>query len=263
MVSQKILNPDILNISKEYVDKINRGRSMLIIFLYLVIGIGSNYFKFTTGNSTPTASTSEVLSQFIQGEEGGEVTYKTSFDCSGNLANVEKLICSNPSIANLDLELSQKFELLKSNQDFVVSQREWIRERNRCQDVTCLYNIYQNRLKALQYDVTTSQDNVSYEIARKLANESKYEEAYEIWLPLAKSGDSKAQMGLAKLFLRGDGVERDYTLGFYWTEKAAQQNNAEAQNYLGRLYRNGDGTSVNLEKSEYWFRKAEENGYRR
>ena len=106
-------------------------------------------------------------------------------------------------------------------------------------------------------------DDVSYETGRRLANESRYEEAFEVWLPLAKSGDPKAQIGLAKLYLRGDGLEKDYSQGFYWTQKAAEQNNAEAQHYLGRLYRNGDGTRIDPEESEYWFRKAEENGYQR
>lgn len=203
-------------------------------------------------------------SKFVdqQRTNDSETTYKTSFNCYGSLTNVEKLICSNPSIASLDLELSQKFDLLKSNQAYVFSQREWVRERNKCEDVLCLENVYRKRLFALQNNTAAFHNNHSFEAGRDLANKFKYREAYNIWMSLAQSGDPKSQMGLAKLYLRGDGVEKDYKQGFYWTQKSAEQNNAEAQHYLGMLYKNGDGTDMDLKKSEFWFRKAEENGYR-
>lgn len=187
---------------------------------------------------------------------------KTSFSCNAELTNVEQLICSNADLAHLDVEVSKRYERLRTNGEYVASQRRWLAQRNQCLDAACLYEAYRQRLDFLPGDSTQTSEDL-YRTGRRLANESKYKEAYAVWLPQAVSGDPKAQMGLAKLYLRGDGLARDYVQGFYWTQKAAVQNNPEAQHYLGRLYRNGDGTAPDLEKSAYWFRKAEENGYQK
>ena len=56
-----------------------------------------------------------------------------------------------------------------------------------------------------------------------------YQNAFKIWLPLAKSGVMEAQVNLGHMYIRGDGVKKDYAEAAKWYKKAAEQGYAEAQ----------------------------------
>jgi len=54
-------------------------------------------------------------------------------------------------------------------------------------------------------------------------NAGNYEQAYEIFTPLAEAGDAKAQHLLGHMYIEGDGVERDVKQGLLWFRMAAKQ----------------------------------------
>ena len=54
-------------------------------------------------------------------------------------------------------------------------------------------------------------------------NAGDYEQAHEIFLPLAESGNAKAQHLLGHMYIEGDGVEIDTKQGLQWFRKAAKQ----------------------------------------
>ena len=66
-------------------------------------------------------------------------TYKTSFDCASARAPVEKLICRDPQLAQMDLEMSRLFRLALTDEHSVpppekviIDQQFWIDARNQC-----------------------------------------------------------------------------------------------------------------------------------
>lgn len=72
----------------------------------------------------------------------------------------------------------------------------------------------------------------------------------------ARSGDSKAQLFLARCYAHGYGIERNMEKSFYWIEKAAEQNDLEALTVLGHRYVTGQGVNKNLEKGVDLLKKA-------
>jgi uncharacterized protein len=88
-------------------------------------------------------------------------TYKTSFDCSGNQAPVEKLICHDAQLAQMDLELNRLYLLVLTDDHAVprpdkveVDQRFWIAARNQCgsdpQVKACVIRSYAERAHQLR-----------------------------------------------------------------------------------------------------------------
>jgi len=57
---------------------------------------------------------------------------------------------------------------------------------------------------------------------------TEYQEAYTLFLELAKEGEVLAQNMVANMAMQGMGVEQNSELGYQWYYKAAQQNDAEA-----------------------------------
>jgi uncharacterized protein len=80
-----------------------------------------------------------------------------SFDCARHTGLTERVICANPELGDLDGEMSKHyFDLINGDvsadtkQWAKVSQRDWLRERNRCgANIACLQNVYQRRVNEL------------------------------------------------------------------------------------------------------------------
>ena len=78
--------------------------------------------------------------------------YKSSFDCSKASTEVEKQICANETLSQLDGLLSSTYknrqspnfglELKRFRQD----QLSWLKDRNKCQDANCIQKKYHERL---------------------------------------------------------------------------------------------------------------------
>ena len=76
----------------------------------------------------------------------------------------------------------------------------------------------------------------------------------------AASGDIKSQLGLARRYLYGDGVDKDDAKAAEWYEKAAKQGVALAQYQLGMMYQKGVGVPRDAAKAEEWLQKAAAQG---
>ena len=65
--------------------------------------------------------------------------FETSFDCAEARASVEKLICRDPQLAQMDIELTRLYRLALSDEHSVprpdkvmIDQQFWIEDRNQC-----------------------------------------------------------------------------------------------------------------------------------
>jgi len=66
-------------------------------------------------------------------------TYKTSFDCPSARARVEQLICHDPQLAQMDIEMFRLYRLALTDEHSVpppekvmIDQQFWIEARNQC-----------------------------------------------------------------------------------------------------------------------------------
>ena len=76
-----------------------------------------------------------------------------TFDCTKAKLRVEQLICENPQLARLDVEMLQTYRQaaavsLDANA-LKASQLAWLRMRNACTDVTCLLGAFSGRMSQL------------------------------------------------------------------------------------------------------------------
>jgi uncharacterized protein YecT (DUF1311 family) len=96
-----------------------------------------------TPSATPTPSASATTAGVAK-----RPTYNPSFSCSGQTDNVLAMICQSRELSNKDRELSERFKaVLRSldetdKQTLLRRQREFLRERNSCQDTECLHSWY-------------------------------------------------------------------------------------------------------------------------
>ena len=90
--------------------------------------------------------------------------------------------------------------------------------------------------------------------------QSDYQTAFKLWLPLAEQGDAKAQFNLGVMYADGRGVKQDDVEAVKWFRKAAEQGDADAQFNLGVMYRNGQGVKQDDFEAVKWYRKAAEQG---
>ncbi len=66
-------------------------------------------------------------------------TFKTSFDCAQARASIEKIICRDPQLAQMDIELTRLYRLALTDEHseprpdkVLIDQQFWIEARNRC-----------------------------------------------------------------------------------------------------------------------------------
>ena len=84
---------------------------------------------------------------------GGGSSFAASFDCGKASTPVEKTICSDERLSNLDSDLGRAYKAALQNSanpaNLKAEQKNWVAQRNRCTDMTCLASAYQARLVAL------------------------------------------------------------------------------------------------------------------
>ncbi|HHF3780583.1 TPA: tetratricopeptide repeat protein, partial [Haemophilus influenzae] len=71
--------------------------------------------------------------------------------------------------------------------------------------------------------------------------QSDYQTAFKLWLPLAEQGNASVQFNLGLMYSKGQGVKQDDFEAVKWYRKAAEQGHAKAQYNLGNMYANGRG----------------------
>lgn len=84
------------------------------------------------------------------------------FDCATTTNKIEKRICANPTLASLDLKLSQVYQEAQLDSAGVDGetgvrvdplareQKIWLKKRNQCNTDACLKNTYQKRIKYIE-----------------------------------------------------------------------------------------------------------------
>ena len=87
-----------------------------------------------------------------------------------------------------------------------------------------------------------------------------YQTLYQVLLDQAQEGNDVAQFRLAQMYMKGQGVARDFGQAFYWYRLAAHQGHADAQFSLAVLYSNGKGVDTDLQRAFLWFSLARQQG---
>lgn len=117
-----------------------RLNSLLLAAIASVIGIGG----LTAGNDGAKAQ---------------------SFDCAKASTRVERMICDNPRLGELDSELAEAYQTAlrdspwaSANRRIRAEQKEWIARRDRCGNPGCVRRLYQMRLGQLHAEVDVEVD---------------------------------------------------------------------------------------------------------
>jgi TPR repeat protein len=100
----------------------------------------------------------------------------------------------------------------------------------------------------------------AYESGLQAFRSADYAAAIAHWEPLAEKGDSRAQLALAALYERGQGVPRDPRRAFQWYQKAAASGLPEALHDLGVKYYGGSGVERNVTEAARLWKQAAEKG---
>ena len=90
----------------------------------------------------------------------------------------------------------------------------------------------------------------------KAFDSGKHEEAFRLWMPLAKQGRSQAQFNIAFMYEKGLGVAKNDIEAARWYLAAAEHGDVTAQSKIGSLYESGVGVAKDLDKAAYWFTQA-------
>lgn len=72
-----------------------------------------------------------------------------SFPCHSASTRVEKLICSDGYLSTLDDKLHEAYNDISQADGAQISQRKWLKQRDRCNDIDCLRQEYEARIKQL------------------------------------------------------------------------------------------------------------------
>lgn len=84
--------------------------------------------------------------------------------------------------------------------------------------------------------------------------------AFEIYSGLAKKGNKKAKYSMAYCYQNGFGTEKDTFMAGHYLVPAAKDGDSDAQCYLALCFLKGDAVKQNLPKAVYWFKKSASQG---
>ena len=79
--------------------------------------------------------------------------------------------------------------------------------------------------------------------------DADYEKAYQLWRPLAESGDAGAMFDLGVLYWEGQGIPRNRPLAIEWWQRAAQNGVAAAQHNLSLAHYLGEEVAQDAHKA--------------
>ena len=91
----------------------------------------------------------------------------------------------------------------------------------------------------------------------------QYAKARELWLPLAESGDARAQHAIGRLYEKGRGVSRDFAAAAVWYRKAAEKGHPDSEYRLAVGHASGLGVKLDEAEALVWLRRAADHGHKR
>ena len=78
-----------------------------------------------------------------------KVLWSPAFNCAKAVTDVERLICTDRSLAAMDVELSKRVKA-SPNANTKAIQIQWLKDvRDACTDLSCLRDAYQIRLETI------------------------------------------------------------------------------------------------------------------
>jgi uncharacterized protein len=101
-------------------------------------------------------------STHLLAEERSSGSSGPGFDCDKATSKIEKRICAEPALAELDLQLSQVYAEAQSEtagidgesgeriDPLAKEQKIWLKKRNQCKTNLCLKTTYQKRIKYIE-----------------------------------------------------------------------------------------------------------------
>lgn len=80
------------------------------------------------------------------------ILHAASFDCEKAVSKIEKIICLDREVSDLDSNLGRLFYLLKGGSKSIVEdQKNWLKNtRDKCEDIDCLKSVYIARISFLK-----------------------------------------------------------------------------------------------------------------
>ncbi len=99
-----------------------------------------------------------------------------------------------------------------------------------------------------------------FETGRDAYLAKDYATALKTLTPLAEQGDARAQITLALMYEKGQGVKLDIPRAMQWYEQAAEQGLPIVQHDLGVKYFSGRGIPQNYSKALSWWTRAAKQG---
>ena len=83
-----------------------------------------------------------------------------------------------------------------------------------------------------------------------------FETALNIWSEEAKIKNDQAMANLGLMYLKGEGVKKDYSKAKEWFDKASAYDNDSANFNLALMYQTKIGVEEDIEKAKNYFRRA-------
>jgi len=80
------------------------------------------------------------------------ILHAASFDCEKAVSKIEKMICVDGEVSDLDSKLGRLFHLAKwGAKSIVEDQKNWLKNtRDKCEDIDCLKAVYVARISILK-----------------------------------------------------------------------------------------------------------------
>jgi uncharacterized protein len=106
-----------------------------------------------TGNDSKGAGMKRVAWIVVGWLVLGGAAQAASFDCAKAGTKVEHLICDSPELSKLDDELAVVYMSAlqdKRTNQIRQAQKQWVKERNGCEDTVCVRRTYESRLLFLR-----------------------------------------------------------------------------------------------------------------
>lgn len=83
-----------------------------------------------------------------------------------------------------------------------------------------------------------------------------FDKAHALWIEEAKTNNDQAMANLGLMYLKGEGVSKDYVSAKEWFERASEFENDSANYNLALMYQSSIGVSEDTPKAIEYFRRA-------
>jgi hypothetical protein len=186
--------------------------------------------------------------------------HSASFDCAKAKTKIDKLVCGDPKLSELDEKVSARYkkvlELSPVREDSKEQQREWVKgSRNTCKDAACLERAYASRISELEEDLKNLPFKPSLEkpLLTFPARSGEQIDATDIVKkePLELTGRISSGHDPAGATYDINSAKRYYTIRYAWELTDAQKdildNIGEANQYVvlkGQLVTYKDGSKA-------------------